>query len=194
MKIESWFPKSILVCEDFEKDSLQTIASNVTLWVEKAGSIRQEIFEVNSTHLTDNRMHLDPMFNDLTVKILDKAKQFAVEFGYTDDTIDKLCVTNMWANISKEGDFLESHIHQNSFLSGVFYIQAPKGSKIIFYDHSDMSMVPEYPTQLSYTFTAYECIPGRLLMWKSNLQHGTPKQPPGEDKIIISFNINFRIS
>ena len=42
---------------------------------------------------------------------------------------------------------------------------------------------------ISYSEYRLECKPGRLLLFKSSLEHGTPKQKNGE-KIVVSFNIN----
>jgi len=191
-RIDTWFPKAVLVCEDFDKSQLNYYISSILDWFKENDSVRSSIFEVSSTHLTNSDMHKDFRFSKLAIYFLDKARYFAKEMGYSSHSINKLFIKSMWVNISKEGDFLESHIHQNSFLSGVFYLQAPTDSKIIFYDHSDMSMIPETLNYLSYTNTVYDCLPGRMLMWKSNLQHGTIKQPAGADKIVISFNILFK--
>jgi len=192
MRIDTWFPKAILVVDNFHSDHLDFYKSKLYCWLDTVGTIRTNIFEVDSTHLTNNKLHTDPMFSTLANSILDQAKIFSKEFGYSDTIIDKLFINSMWANLSREGDYLESHIHQNSFLSGVFYIQSPPKSLICFYDHSDMSMIPEKLTPLSYTIATYDCIPSRLLMWKSNLQHSTPKQPAGVEKLIVSFNIGFK--
>lgn len=191
-RIDTWFPKAILVCEDFDRTELSYYLKSTLDWFKENKAVRTSIFEVDSTHLTNSNLYKDSRFLDLSVYFLNKAKHFAGEMGYSNKLTDKLFISSMWANVSREGDFLESHIHHNSFLSGVFYIQSPIGSKIVFYDHSDMSMIPDNLNPLSYTNAVYDCAPGRLLMWKSNLQHGTPKQPAGVDKIVISFNILFK--
>ena len=52
-------------------------------------------------------------------------------------------------------------------------------------------MLPE-PTeynQYNAQFAEYACIPGALMMFTSDLLHGTDKQI-GEEKIAISFNMN----
>ena len=43
---------------------------------------------------------------------------------------------------------------------------------------------------LNYPTRQYACLAGRLLLFRSDLVHGTGRQGPGE-KIVISFNVGY---
>ena len=83
------------------------------------------------------------------------------------------------------------HIHTNSDLTGVFYIEVPEHSTITFYDNIyDMSKDVTMVNMFSSRYIQHPCTSNSLLLFKSNLLHGNEKQPIG-DKLAISFNIVF---
>lgn len=110
--------------------------------------------------------------------------------GYSDSTISKLSIKNMWANISYKGDYLYPHIHGESLLSGAFYVYCNKYDEIYFYDDISHSYLrpTDYITNYSQQMCEYPCTPGNLYLFKSNFMHGTPSQK-SDKKIVISFNI-----
>ena len=48
---------------------------------------------------------------------------------------------------------------------------------------------PKYNNPLNWSTTNYPCVPARLLMFRSNMIHGTTRQEEEGEKIVISFNI-----
>jgi len=61
--------------------------------------------------------------------------------------------------------------------------------KLKFFNTPSMLPEPTEYNQYNAQFAEYACIPGALMMFTSDLLHGTDKQI-GEEKIAISFNMN----
>jgi hypothetical protein len=76
---------------------------------------------------------------------------------------------NSWFNISQAGNKLKAHKHEESIISGAFYISG--STPLIFPDAS----IKPYP--------------GLLVLFSSDLVHYTEEET--EERIIISFNTDY---
>ena len=188
-RIETWFPKSIYLVDDVCKNNLLEMEKYI-----KKSSIqtkRTENFNVDSTHLTNRNLNKNKIFLNLVNQIEDHSRIFLSHMGYSNDYILKCNISNMWYNISNKDDYLFPHAHPGSILAGVFYIKTIEENNIIFYDDLTTNYEPPSEiTNLSMTTCSYPCIPGRLLIFRSNFLHATPKQKQKGEKIAISFNLN----
>lgn len=185
-KIETWFPKSIYIHDDFSKDLLIELEKEIKFFKRKK---RDTSLFVDSTHKTDRKLHLQGTFKHLSDNILKEVKNFVAHLGYGSTVVDQIYMSSMWVNTSKQGDFIFPHNHAGGFISGAYYVKSIDENSIIFYDNlNDVYMPSCNPNQLSYNHTSYKCIPARLLMWRSNFVHGTPIQLNKGEKIVISFN------
>jgi len=187
MQIHGWFPRPICVVDNVLLHELGTFENRTKELVDQS-FYRNIVLSVNSTHPTNNTLHLDPIFKPLVSMIYSTAREFMQEIGYY-QFLNSLKINSMWTNVSQEGDFLYPHIHGSSLLSGVYYIKAPIDSKIKFFNNiTDMVHPASNPTPFTQSYCEYECDPGRLIMFRSDFLHGTGKQSAGE-KIVISFNM-----
>lgn len=183
-EIHGLFPKPILKVDNLFTDKLNNYEKTIKSYNQKL--IRNDYNNVDTSHNLIN-IHIEKEFTDLFDTILNYSKVFLKEIGY--DNLNNIKINNSWFNISKKNDYLQKHIHKGSLISGAFYIKSGKNDTIDFFDNNDMTMDPERCTELSTTAFSFNCIPGRLLLFKSSLEHGTPKQT-SKEKIVISFNIN----
>jgi uncharacterized protein (TIGR02466 family) len=145
------------------------------------------VFNTKAAVTFDNKMHLLPELQQLSEKILDSAKQFAKDLGYS-NVSERLVMRDMYALWGEEGDYLQMHNHHNSFISGTYYIRSPENSKIFFKRFDDMNKFPAEWNKYNRRQYEVDCIPDRLLMWPSEVPHGTNQQPAGE-RIAVAFNI-----
>lgn len=83
--------------------------------------------------------------------------------------IPPLKFINSWFNFSKPGSELKAHKHEESVISGAFYIAG--GVPLIFPD----ILIHPYP--------------GLLTVFSSDLVHYTEKET--EERIVISFNMDY---
>ena len=108
--------------------------------------------------------------------------------------------SNWWININKKGNLNIKHNHPCSSLSGVFYLQCPKDSgNIVFesphaFTRHKLHQCYNSPLceSLKYhTCMAFDVIPGEFLIFPSDLLHYVEESGSREDRISISFNVDF---
>jgi hypothetical protein len=76
---------------------------------------------------------------------------------------------NSWFNISQAGNKLKAHKHEESIISGAFYISGK--------------------TPLIFSDTSINPYPGMLVIFSSDLVHYTEEE--AEQRIVISFNTDY---
>ena len=133
----------------------------------------------------------DDFFSEFILEIEKQANNFAKEIEIN----QSLKLSNLWININGYKDFNLRHTHENSIISGVFYVKAPdKSSKITFYHPAFKLMVREWNINLkhnNYTSSVWSFTPqkGRLLLFPSWSEHEVSPNLSQESRISISFNI-----
>jgi len=100
-------------------------------------------------------------------------------------------ITQSWANYTSKGQWHHKHEHPNSFISGVFYVQAQKDiDKIYFYKNGYQQI--KLPTD-NYNLYNSESWwlgveTGQLILFPSHLTHMVETVQTDETRISISFN------
>lgn len=186
--IEYLFPKSVLVKDNICTDEIELYKVKIHNVFGEMGYNNNEFIGVTSTHKTYNQLHTHLEFQSLNDEIYKWSTEYLKHLGYSDRFISNVSITEMWANRSELGDTLQTHVHPNSLLSGVFYVESYEGSKLVFSDLSNMRPDPETFTEASMNVRWYNCIPGRLILFTSDMPHGTNKQT-SEGRTVISFNL-----
>lgn len=104
---------------------------------------------------------------------------------------------NMWTTIYPQGGFVPEHIHSCFSVSGVYYVKAePNCGDIVFKDPAWVSKTMNiwggnqtFP-QGGTTFNVPPK-PGMMILFPSWLPHSTKSNKSEEDRIIVSFNLDF---
>lgn len=105
---------------------------------------------------------------------------------------DTTCyITQSWLNWTEPGGFHHNHFHPNSFISGVFYINASGDSdKISFvkekHDHFDVEPA-EYNLYNSNTWWV-GVRTGTLILFPSHITHSVPTTTSDNIRISLAFN------
>lgn len=101
-----------------------------------------------------------------------------------------------WFTVYEEGQYVPSHTHPGSFISGVYYFKAEENcGDIVFKDPigcmKDMMINPS-PMKVmnSYSVLAIKPTTGMMLLFPSWMPHETKPNLSGEDRIIFSFNLH----
>ena len=180
------FPRPILFEPNILNENLETYEIEIKQAISKVGSMRDSMLNVDSTHKLRENIFEVARLKDLRQAIFFHATNFLKEIGYKNT--DSLHFENVWANISRKGDYLFPHVHNGSLLSGVYYVKCDMKDKIKFFNIPSMLPEPVEYNQYNAQFVEHTCIPGSLMMFTSDMLHGTEKQI-GEEKIAISFNM-----
>ncbi|NDD13605.1 MAG: hypothetical protein EB072_13405 [Betaproteobacteria bacterium] len=102
----------------------------------------------------------------------------------------KIHITQSWSNYSAPGQWHHSHRHQNSWISGVYYVQCNPSDKIQFArDHYDqIRLIPEHWNIYNSPTWWIPVSAGLLLLFPSNLIHEVPQVEGDKVRISIAFN------
>ena len=100
-------------------------------------------------------------------------------------------VTQSWLNYTKPGEYHHKHAHPNSFVSGVFYVQANRETdKIFFYDDAYAQI--QLPTENYNTFNSkswwFQVGTYDLVLFPSSLTHMVETVKGDDERISLSFN------
>lgn len=101
-----------------------------------------------------------------------------------------LKITQSWTNYTKAGQYHHKHHHSNSFISGVFYVQADEQKdKIYFYRdvYEQIRFTPKEWNVWNSESWWFEAGTGKLVLFPSRLNHMVPTVE-SEQRISLSFN------
>lgn len=143
----------------------------------------------------DFRSGVHPEMKQLEDKIIEQAHNSIRDYGYNPNFC-KIVIENFWFNINNKGASNAVHIHDNSFLSGCFYVKAHPGQgSITFYKNHALDYIVssqaviEHYTPISASAITYEPNTSKLLMFPGHLPHGVGYNPTTEDRISVAFNV-----
>ncbi len=191
VKAHDIFPTPVWAL-DFKADFARDLNRRIMTEIERMLSPRPPI-GVGGTWQTDQNLHTLPAFADLAAAI-DKAARGALDFMKAE--YSRFEITALWANINPKGGLNSAHSHPNNYLSGVYYVQVPKGSdKIVFLDPREqactiMPPVKEY-TAYNGNEVTFEIKAGRMILFPAWLRHGVPVNRSEEERVSMAFNIMF---
>ena len=135
-------------------------------------------------------------FKDITVSILEHAKEC---FGHL-DVQEKYVpeMTGLWGMINPPGSRNNVHTHPYNYLSGVYYLKVPQNSgNLVFLEPKPQAEVLSPPKikeasiHLAHSVT-WEPKENSLIFFPSWLQHEVQINNSNQDRVILSFNINWR--
>jgi uncharacterized protein (TIGR02466 family) len=106
-------------------------------------------------------------------------------------------ITGLWLNARWQHQNHQPHLHANSLISGVFYLDVPEGSShTAFFDPRTGSQLLKPRTSVPYSsgMVSVEAVEGVMLMWPSWLLHSTMSVTDKEfDRPRLSFGFNIMI-
>lgn len=106
-------------------------------------------------------------------------------------------ITSIWSIINRSDASNTRHIHGNNFISAAYYVKAPKNcGDIVFHDprnepsffHPKVSK----PNKLNTNLVKITPQEGLLILFPSYVYHSVEANKSGEERIVISFNIDLR--
>jgi uncharacterized protein (TIGR02466 family) len=151
--------------------------------IENMGNLRGE----------DGYVLNQPMFAELKQFIMQCIKEYIVSV-YSNPNLD-VYITQSWANYTKPKEFHHKHSHPNSFISGVFYVNAkPEEDMIKFYKDKPafFDLLKGQPNNYNSQDVAILVETGDLVLFPSNFVHEVPPTTSEETRISIAFNTFIR--
>ena len=130
---------------------------------------------------------LEQLFNELTVFVNDVPQRY---MGTSD-----LVLGNWWVNINGKHDYNMPHDHQNSVLSGTYYVQVPeenmgdlvlhRGDNAEFFLTSKVEKQPTMANAMSIPCPVKESM---FYLFPSWVKHSVDRNESDLERISIAFN------
>lgn len=102
-----------------------------------------------------------------------------------------LYITQSWANYTEQGQWHHKHQHPNSFISGVFYVDADITNDRIYFYRDRYDQIKIIPKEWNITNSDswwFEAGTGRLVLFPSSLTHMVEVKQHAGTRISLSFN------
>jgi len=162
-----------------EQDSKGRVISNFGGWQSN---------DLQGTHLP---------LNDLFIEIVNHSSLFLKEMQFKN--ADNLKIDNIWVNINGFKDSNNAHIHPNSLISGVYYVNAFENAGSLKFSRDDI-MIYDWNERTVETLNQYNSMTyflkpttGNLILFPSWLTHSVlPNESQTQERISISFNIIYK--
>ena len=104
-------------------------------------------------------------------------------------------IKNSWLNIQQPGSILKDHIHRNSIISGVIFLNTDhKTSSLYFHNPNPYlyysSLKKGHSTQYSFEWYSFTPARGDMILFPGWLRHGSNQiKNKVKNRMILSFNI-----
>lgn len=102
-----------------------------------------------------------------------------------------LKITQSWINYTEKGQYHHKHEHPNSFVSGVFYIQADKKQDKIYFYHNKYQQIKFPPSEWNVWNSEswwFDVGTNDLILFPSSLTHMVETVQNEQTRISLSFN------
>ena len=108
--------------------------------------------------------------------------------------LNNLMLGNFWVNINQKYDYNRSHDHQNSILSGVYYVDCEGddvGNFVAERDDAAEFFLGSYKNVSGFTGTSFSITPltGFAFLMPSWVLHSVEQNLTDRDRISIAFNL-----
>ena len=130
---------------------------------------------------------LDQLFNDLTVFVNDVPQRYM--------GTSNLVLGNWWININGKYDYNESHDHQNSVLSGTYYVQVPEENMgdLILHRGDNAEFFLTSKVEREQTMANAMAVPcpvkeSMFYLFPSWVKHSVERNESDKERISIAFN------
>ena len=191
MKLQSLFITPVFIAECKGHDHLIDRLYEIKAKDEK-GMPRSN---VGGWHSHDD-LYKDEEFKSTVGDILLNAKECFNHLSVQDKYVPEM--TGLWGMINPPRSRNNVHTHPYNFLSGVYYLKVPpKSGDLVFFEPKPQAEVLSPPKTKNASIhiahsVNFEPKENSLIFFPSWLQHEVKINTSNEDRVILSFNINWR--
>ena len=184
MPIHQLFPYPVYFAtleRELTKKELKTIKAYKTKTYKNFGNTTS-----NDTYVLENKP-LQNLKKYLNKTVID----YFNEVVCTDNLIVPY-ITQSWINYTATNQFHHRHSHSNSYVSGVFYINADKEVDTISFYKLNQPAIELHKTKYNIFNSnswRYPVQTGDIILFPSSLEHAVDKKKETNTRISLSFNV-----
>ena len=164
-------------------------------WLDFAYNSEYERVFIENGDYTKDKYVLNKL-PDLKQLILEQVNIFTTDYLKVFDV--EFYFLNSWIVKHHPKDWAQDHMHENSLLSGVYYLDAPKDAGgIVFvkgYNEQEIFPMAITPKVSEYNYVTskqmtFKVNPGKLVIFPSNLMHSVEENKSNNDRYSLAFNL-----
>ena len=164
-------------------------------WLDFAYNSEYERVFIDNADYTKDKYVLNKL-PDLKNLILEQVNIFTTDYLKVFDV--EFYFLNSWIVKHHPKDWAQDHMHENSLLSGVYYLDAPKDAGgIVFvkgYNAQEIFPMAITPKVSEYNYVTskqmtFKVNPGKLVIFPSNLMHSVEENKSNNDRYSLAFNL-----
>jgi uncharacterized protein (TIGR02466 family) len=183
MQIEPIFPQAVIGLNKLKVDPNKVLKYLESIEFEKTSL---SILEEADTYMSKNHNVLesvsylkDEIYNNIK-NYLNNIMKIKMDFQFT----------TSWATKTLPNGYSQKHIHNNSFLSGVYYPLGYKNFSIKFYKKSNFWSFKTFEiNNLNAEWYGFNIVEdGILLLFQSDLEHSIERNLSDKTRYSIAFN------
>jgi uncharacterized protein (TIGR02466 family) len=190
MKLDHLFPNIVGYVDNENHNNIENKLYKKCLKIQKNTVLGGEEWISSSVYNTFGKYNIikDKDFNILNKWVFNKIEEYSNLLNYK----NKFLPLPAWFNIYNKYDYQEVHDHSPATLSAIYYLKGNKETcaRTYFYSPSADGLQPEVTSGsiLNSNKVWYETIPGRLLIFRSNLKHCVERQESEDVRVSIAYN------
>jgi len=172
---------NVMLDRKFTQRELSFVEKTRATYVENTGNVRSP-----NTHILDV-----PSFATLKKEINSFIKDYFSKILLPPKSVSPY-ITQSWLNYTEKNEYHHEHAHPNSYVSGVFYIDADKAyDKITFKQNRYLQIKPSVTKWNVFNSESwfFPVQTGQLIMFPSSLVHLVEKKKGDNTRISLSFNV-----
>ena len=178
------FMKINLLADDYNLEALTSYA-NIQMAKDSDGIVKSNVGGWHSKNL-DLR---DATITRTLRKLGQHINQF-IDFYKVDREKYNWEFSESWFITNRKGDYNVSHVHPNSFLSGVFYLQTPENSGDLCLHSTDYAVNNKISEYLNDQPIRIKPEINKLVLFDANCSHYVTRSYSDEPRVSFSFNAN----
>ena len=192
LQIEGYNPTYIGFVDNPEHSKIEQKLSNYCLNLKNKVKSGGDNWISNKTFNTINTHDIlkDKQFKPLNNWITENVNEYAKTLNYQ----NKFLCKEGWFNIYNKYDYQEFHTHSNYSLSTIYFLKSPKNGAKTYFNTDPIvdSNRPKLDSKFLPTSTLiyYDPIPGRLLIFRSNILHCVQRHESKEIRISLAYNFS----
>lgn len=140
-----------------------------------------------------NLQMTSPNFAELEKKLRPHVKSFVKKLNW--NLLGReIKMTTCWVNAMGPATYHTLHVHPSSVLSGVYYVDVPKGSSPLKIEDPRMGLLMASPPRKSsapkseQNYLLIEPAAGQLVLFESWMRHEVPPHRAQKRRLSVSFN------
>ncbi|HEX7082445.1 MAG TPA: putative 2OG-Fe(II) oxygenase [Gammaproteobacteria bacterium] len=142
----------------------------------------------DGAYTVDQNLLDHELFTDVKREIIGLCKEFSASYSHV---VEDIAISNSWGNVLAYGQSIRNHRHNNSYISGSFYLTGGSSLNITNSEFHDLfGFMPKVKPGNYRSWESF-CIkpePGGIVLFPSGLYHNVSPSRDAGKRYSIAFN------